>query len=94
MTNIELKLVVFRWHWFDPDGGQRCTPSIGLVEVRPSTNYSRADDFIVARQAKQVYYLPYPCQKEELKCWEVVFNVSPRGKLPMPSDDALLGKQL
>jgi hypothetical protein len=31
--------------------------------------------------------LSYPCQKEELKGWEVVFKVSPHGKLPMPSDD-------
>ena len=87
MTNVELKLVVFKCHWFDPHGGQRSTPSIGLVEVRPSTTYSGADVFVVAHQAKQVYYLPYPCQKEELKGWEVVFKVSPHGKLPMPSDD-------
>jgi hypothetical protein len=31
--------------------------------------------------------LPYPCQKEYLKGWEVVFKVSPHGKLPMPSDE-------
>ena len=90
-TNIELKLVVFQCHWFDPDtgphGGMRSDPSIGLVEVKTSTTYSGADVFIVAHQAKQVYYLPYPCQKEGLKGWEVVFRVSPHGKLPMPSAD-------
>ena len=86
-TNLELKLVVFKCHWFDPHGGLRSTPSIGLVEVRPSTTYSGADVFIVAHQAKQVYYLPYPCQKEELKGWEVVFQVSPHGNLPIPSED-------
>jgi hypothetical protein len=90
-TNIELKLVVFQCHWFDPrtgpHGGQRNDPSIGLVEVKPSTTYSGADVFVVAHQAKQVYYLPYPCQKENLKGWEVVFRVSPHGKLPMPSAD-------
>ena len=62
-------------------------PSIGLVEVKPSTTYTEADVYIVAHQAKQVYYLPYPCQKENLKGWEVVFRVSPHGKLPMPSAD-------
>jgi hypothetical protein len=82
-----LPLVVFKCHWFDPDGGLRTTPSIGLVEVRPSSTYRGADVFVVANQAKQVYYLPYPCQKEELKGWEVVFKVSPRGKLPMPNED-------
>ncbi|KAK1663394.1 hypothetical protein QYE76_051553 [Lolium multiflorum] len=86
-TNIELKLFVFKCHWFDPHGGMRSTPSIGLVEVRPSTTYSGADVYIVAHQAKQVYYLSYPCQNEELMGWEVVFQVSPHGKLPIPSDD-------
>ena len=61
-TNIELKIIVFKCHWFDPctgpHGGQRSDPSIGLVEVKPSTTYSGADVFIVAHQAKQVYYLP------------------------------------
>jgi hypothetical protein len=62
-----LTLVVFRCHWFDPDGGHRTIPSIGLVEVRPSTTYRGSDVFIVAHQAAQVHYLPYPCHKEELK---------------------------
>ena len=87
LTNLELKLVVFKCHWFDPHGGLRSTPSIGLVEVRPSTTYTGADVYVVAHQAQQVYYLPYPCQKESLKGWEVVFHVSPHGKLPMPNED-------
>ena len=86
-TNVELNLVVFKCHWFDPRGGLRSTPSIGLVEVRPSTTYSGADVFVVAHQANQVYYLPYPCQKAELQGWEVVFQVSPHGNLPIPSED-------
>jgi hypothetical protein len=84
----ELKLVVFKCHWFDPTAeGQRSTPSIGLVEVRPSTTYAGSDVFVVAHQARQVFYLPYPCQKEGLKGWEVVYQVSPHGKLPMPNED-------
>ena len=86
-TNIQLNLVVFKCHWFDPKDGHRSTPSIGLVEVRPSTTYSGADVYIVAHQANQVYYLPYPCQKAELQGWEVVFQVSPHGNLPIPSGD-------
>ena len=62
-------------------------PSVGLVEVKPSTVYAGADLFIAATQATQVYYLPYPCQKEYLKGWEVVFKVSPHGKLPDPNED-------
>ena len=55
--------------------------------IKPSTVYAGADLFIAATQATQVYYLPYPCQKEYLKGWEVVFKVSPHGKLPDPNDD-------
>ena len=86
-TNVELKLVVFKCHWFDPKAGHKSDPSIGLVEVKPSTTYSGADVYIVAHQAKQVYYLPYPCKNDRLKDWQVVFRVSPHGKLPMPSAD-------
>ena len=87
-TNIQLNLVVFKCHWFDPRGGQRTDKKIGLVEVMPSTTYSGADVFIVAHQAKQVYYLPYPCKtKANLRGWEVVFQVSPHGNLPTPSED-------
>ena len=50
--NMELKLVVFKCHWFDPQAGQRITKSIGLAEVRPSTTYRGNDVFIVAHQAK------------------------------------------
>ena len=82
-----LTLVVFKCHWFDPIDGLKTTPSIGLVEVRPSTSYHGSDVFVVAHQATQVYYLPYPCQIEELQGWEVVFKVSPHGKLPMPNED-------
>ncbi|KAK1678262.1 hypothetical protein QYE76_039110 [Lolium multiflorum] len=86
-TKKQLNLVVFKCHWFDPRGGQRITKSIGLVEVKPSTTYTGADVYIVAHQAKQVYYLPYPCQKAALNGWEVVFQVSPHGNLPIPSED-------
>ena len=87
-TNIQLNLVVFKCHWFDPKGGQRIDKTIGLVEVRPSTTYSGADVFIVAHQAKQVYYLPYPCKtKANLRGWEVVFQISPHGNLATPTED-------
>jgi hypothetical protein len=35
-----------------------------------------------------VYYLPYACQtKEHLKGWDVVYKVSPHGRLPVPNDE-------
>jgi hypothetical protein len=42
----------------------------------------------VGQQAVQVYYLPYACQsKDYLKGWEVVQEVTPHGKLPVPNDE-------
>lgn len=82
-----LKPVILKCHWFDPNRTRR-TPKIGLVEVRPDSVYPRADVYIVAQQAVQVYYMPYACQsKEELKGWEVVQKVAPHGKLPVPNDE-------
>lgn len=83
----DLKLVVFKCRWFNPVDGLKHTPSIGLVEVKTSSVYPGADVFIVATQATQVYYLPYPCKKPKLLGWEVVYKVSPHGKLPIPIDE-------
>jgi hypothetical protein len=42
----------------------------------------------VAQQAVQVYYTRYANQdKEYLKGWAIVHQVSPHGKLPAPNDD-------
>ena len=83
----DLHLVVFKCLWFDPVHGLKSTPDIGLVEVKTASVYAGSDVFVVANQAKQVYYIPYPCQKPSLQGWEVVYQVSPHGKLPVPNDD-------
>jgi hypothetical protein len=42
----------------------------------------------VAQQAVQVYYMPYACQdKEHLKGWAIVHQVSPHDKLPVPNNE-------
>jgi hypothetical protein len=82
-----LNPVIFKCHWFDP-AVTRKTPNLGLVEIRQDCELPGEDVYVVAQQATQVYYLPYPCQtKEHLKGWYVVNKVSPHGKLPMPNDD-------
>ena len=44
--------------------------------------------YIVAQQATQVYYLSYPCQTDHrLRGWDVVYKVSPHGKLPLPNNE-------
>ena len=42
----------------------------------------------MAQQATQVYYLSYPCQTDNrLKGWDVVYKVSPHGKLSVPNNE-------
>ena len=61
--------------------------NLGLVEIRQSSVLPRDDVYIVAQQAMQVYYLSYPCQTVDcLKGWDVVYKVSPHGKLPVPNN--------
>ena len=84
----ELKLVVFKCHWFDPDD-TKVDPTIGQVEIRQDSVYGGEDVYIVANiHATQVYYLPWACQKhEDLAGWYLVQQVSPHGKAPVPNDD-------
>jgi hypothetical protein len=42
----------------------------------------------MAQQGTQGYYPSYVCQtKECLNIWDVVYKVSPHGKLPVPNDE-------
>ena len=82
-----LKPVIFKCHWFDPHA-VRQTLNLGLVEVQQASVYPGDDVYIVAQQATQVYYLSYPCQTDNhLKSWDVVYKVSPHGKLPVPNNE-------
>jgi hypothetical protein len=82
-----LKPVIFKCHWFDPKE-KRETLDIGLVEIRRSSVYAGDDVYIVAQQAMQVYYLSYPCKTDErLQGWDVVYKVSPHGRLPVPNNE-------
>jgi len=82
-----LKPVIFKCHWFDPQAVRR-TPNLGLVEIQQSSVYPGDDVYVVAQHATQVYYSSYPCQTvENLKGWDVVYKVSPHGKLPIPNNE-------
>ena len=66
----------------------RRTPNLGLVEIRQSSVLPGDDVYIMAQQATQVYYLSYPCQTiDRLKGWDVVYKVSPHGKLPVRNNE-------
>jgi hypothetical protein len=55
-----------------------------MVEIKHNAKLSDNDDFILAHQVEQVYYLNYPCQK--LATWRVVYKVNPHEWLYTPTD--------
>jgi hypothetical protein len=57
-----------------------------MVEIKHNAKLSGNDDFILAHQVEQVYYLKYPCQK--LVAWHVVYKVNPLEWLYTPTDIA------
>jgi hypothetical protein len=80
--------VIFKWYWFDPQVTRRTHSNLGIVEIRQDSTLPGDNVYIVAQQATQVNYLPYACQtKEHLKGWDVVYKVSPHGRLPVPNDE-------
>jgi hypothetical protein len=80
--------VIFNCHWFDPKVTRRTHSNLGLVEIRQDSTLPGDDVNIVAQQATQVYYLLYACQtKGYLMGWDVMYKVSPHGKLPVPNDE-------
>jgi hypothetical protein len=82
-----LKPVIFKCKWFDPRVSKR-SPKFGIVEIRQDSFYLGEDVFIVAQQARQVYYCPYACKTDpHLQGWYIVHKVSPHGKCSRPNDD-------
>ena len=76
-----LKVVFFECDWFDPCTGTR-VDKYGMVEVKHSTKLQGHNNAILASQAEQVYYLPYP--HPSLQAWWVAFKVNPQ---VFPPDD-------
>jgi hypothetical protein len=85
VVDKELKVVFFVCNWFDSIHGIRHNKYV-MVEIKHNAKLLGNDDFIVAHQVKQVYYLKYTCQK--LAAWWVVYKVNPRERLYTPTDVA------
>jgi hypothetical protein len=69
-----LKLVFFLCDWFDNNNGIRQS-QYGITEVKHKERLCGHDNFILAHQCEQVYYMSYPNPK--FKAWWVVHKVNP-----------------
>jgi hypothetical protein len=55
-----------------------------MTEIKHEEQVRGHDNFVLALQCQQVYYMTYPYPKLSA-CW-VVYKVNPREPLPTPSD--------
>ncbi|CAA7021406.1 unnamed protein product [Microthlaspi erraticum] len=79
---INLKCVLFKFHWYDPTSkrGVRLT-ELGVTVINSSRKLNKYDPFIIASQADQVCYLPYPRVSQINNPWITVAQVNPRGRV-------------
>lgn len=75
------QLVLFNCEWFDivANNGMKIQHQYGIVEVHRRRRYSKYDPFIIATNAIQVYYVPYPEKLKEKVDWWVAIKTKPRG---------------
>nr|GMD40855.1 uncharacterized protein LOC111894883 [Ipomoea batatas] len=75
------RTVLFKCEWYDP------TPNVGvkvhdqynLVEINQRRRFNKFEPFILAMQAIQVCFVPYPSMRRDKVDWLVVCKVQPRG---------------
>ncbi|KAK6777728.1 hypothetical protein RDI58_024446 [Solanum bulbocastanum] len=75
------KIVLFRCEWFDPSHrGTKMDHQHNIIEVKHTRKYRSYDPFIIAQNAKQVYYASYPLRRNKADWW-VVIKSKPVGRI-------------
>ena len=71
---------LFRCNWFSnvPGSGINVHPKYNLIEIKHTSRYQKYDPFILAKQALQAYYAPYPSLKRDKADWSAVFKTKAR----------------
>ncbi|XP_056863719.1 uncharacterized protein LOC130510982 [Raphanus sativus] len=92
---LKLKCVLFKCEWFDPvvNRGVRFN-KFGVVDVNGGRRYNKFEPFILASQADQVSYLPYPRMRESGINWLSVIKVTPRGRIISGEEPPLQEEQI
>lgn len=90
---LPTKIALFYCQWYDPSRrGTRVHSQYKIVEINKSRRYQQYDPFIIAQQARQVYYVNYPATcSRELRGWSVAITTKPRGHIEV--DDIVDGAQ-
>ncbi|GJT22178.1 uncharacterized protein Tco_0892115 [Tanacetum coccineum] len=77
-SNGRCVVVLFKCDWFEPIQGVRVNRKHNLVDIKYKSKGCQNDPFILASQAEQVYYAPYPSMTKDLKDWWAVVKATPR----------------
>ncbi|KAK1413407.1 hypothetical protein QVD17_35180 [Tagetes erecta] len=84
-------VVLFKCTWFHPVDGVRVDSKTNMVDVNTKVIGCTKDPFVLASQAQQVYYTPYPSKDKGLKDWWAVIKTSPRGVYELAEDVNIVG---
>ncbi|GJY80993.1 transposon, En/Spm-like protein [Tanacetum coccineum] len=72
------RVTMFLCHWYDNEKGITVDGKHGLVDVNSKSKLSGNDPFVLAEQAQQVYYTPYPSRKRSRSDWLAVCKTTAR----------------
>lgn len=72
------RVTLFKCHWFDSERGVKFDSKHGLVDVNLKSTLGGNDPFVLAEQAKQVYYTTYPARKRNRNEWSAVCKTKSR----------------
>ena len=74
------EVFLFRCNWFNnvPGSGINVHKDYNLIEIKHTSHYHKYDPFVLAKQALQVYYAPYPSLKRDKADWSAVFKTKAR----------------
>ncbi|XP_056847467.1 uncharacterized protein LOC130498122 [Raphanus sativus] len=79
---IKLKCVLFKCDWFDPTVNRGVRYSkFGVVDVNATRRYNKFEPYILASQADQVCFVPYPRIRQSGISWLAAMKVTPRGRV-------------
>ncbi|XP_055960924.1 uncharacterized protein LOC126686940 [Mercurialis annua] len=78
--------VLFKCEWFDPtrNSGTISNKKYNMVDINNRRRYNKYEPFILAEQADQVHYLPYPSKRMDKLNWWAVCRTKARSELDMP----------
>ncbi|KAH0674544.1 hypothetical protein KY284_025631 [Solanum tuberosum] len=58
-----------------------------LVDINHRRRYKKYEPFILAMQATQVCYVPYPSKKKDKDDWAAVLKVKPQNVIELPNEE-------